>query len=691
VSGNEGRDGRPRWPARPAGIAYGGDYNPDQWPEEVWREDVTLMRQAGVNLVSVGVFSWSRLQPAPDRWDLGWLHRLLDLLYENGIAVDLATATASPPPWFIHAHRDALPVTSSGVRLEIGSRQHVCPSSPAFRDAAAVLLERLAVEFGDHPAVVMWHIGNEYGDHVRECFCDVSAAAFRSWLRDRYSTIEALNEAWTTAVWSGRFGGWDEVMPPRDAPGPRNPGQVLDWRRFSSDALLACFETERSILTRLTPDLPVTTNFMRLNDGIDHHRWAAREDIVSADLYPDPADPASEAEAALSHHLMRSLGGGPSGGRPWLLLEQARSAVDWRPVNLPKRPGLMRALSLAAVGRGADGIMFFQWRGARGGAEAFHSTMLPAGGTATRGWRDTVSLGAALGRLAEVAGSTVACDTALLLDWEAWWALELLGHPTEALCFADQVYRWHAPLHERNIALDVREPSDDLAGYRLAVAPNLFLLDAGAATALERWVEAGGVLVVGAMSGVVDPSYHVPSGPYPAVLRDLLGIRWEEVWPVAEGSVGVAFDDGSTARATVQRDALDLDAAEAVARYSDGDLAGWPAVTRRALGRGEVWYAGCVLDPAGTAWIVDAARRRAGVSPPLEVPAGVRVARRDSAGSAFLFCVNHGASPASVTVPADGTELLKGHEVRAGDRLMIAPLDAVVLRLPGTRRGSPQP
>ena len=668
---------RRHWPARPHGIAFGGDYNPEQWPEATWLEDVRLMGEAGVNLVTVGVFAWSRLQPGPDAWDFGWLDRLLDLLAANAIAVDLATATASPPPWFSLRHPDSLPVTAGGTRLGIGSRQHVCPSSPAFRAAAAVLVEQLATRYGKHPAVVMWHIGNEYADHVGQCFCDVSAADFRTWLRRRHGSLEALNKAWTTDVWSGRFGDWAEVMPPRDAPAPLNPAFVVDWRRFSSDALLACYEKERAILARLTPDLPVTTNFMRLNDGIDHRRWAASLDLVSADLYPDPADPASVEEAALCHDLMRSLGD----GRPWLLMEQARSAVDWRPVNMPKRPEQMRALSLAAVGRGADGIQFFQWRGSRGGPEAFHSAMLPVGGTETRGWRATTALGRELRLLGEVAGARVAPETALIVDWESWWALDTVGHPSQRLRYREQVLGWHRPLHAANLAIDVRGPEDDLSAYRLVVAPNLFMLDEGAAANLGRFVERGGILVVGPFSGVVDRHHRIPAGPHPGLLRDLLGVTWEEVWPIPDDeSVAVGFASGERCRAVIWRDALDLAGAEALAAYVDGELAGWPAITRQVRGSGEAWYVGAVLDEPGMVTVIEQARRAARVEPVADVPRGVSAMRREGPGARYLFLVNFAAAGLDMPVARAGVDLLTGAALVAGTTLRLEPRGAAVIR-----------
>ncbi|MEP6752010.1 MAG: beta-galactosidase, partial [Candidatus Dormiibacterota bacterium] len=284
------------------------------------------MREAGVNLVSLGIFAWSRLEPEEGRFAFDWLDRIMNLLHEGGVSVDLATATASPPPWMAHAHPEMLPVLADGVRLWPGARQHYCPSSPIYREGTRRLVDALATRYAEHPALVMWHVGNEYACHVPACFCDISARAFRAWLKDRYVDIDGLNRAWGTDFWSQRYSAWDEVLPPRRTPTWPNPSQELDFMRFSSDELLACYEIEHRVLTELSPNVPVTTNFMRFFKPLDYWKWAEREDIVTDDVYQDPLDPEAGMRSAMAGDLMRSLGH----GKPWLLMEQSPNRVNWR-------------------------------------------------------------------------------------------------------------------------------------------------------------------------------------------------------------------------------------------------------------------------------------------------------------------------------------------------------------------------
>lgn len=642
-------------------IWYGGDYNPEQWPEPVWDEDVTLMNRAGVNLATVGVFSWAHLEPREGEFDFAWLDRVLDKLHEGGVRVDLATATASPPPWLTHTYPEVLPVTEAGVRLSTGSRQQYCPSSPVYRRLASRLVSALAERYGTHPALELWHINNEYGCHVSRCYCDVSAEAFRGWLAARYGTIDALNAAWGTAFWSQRYSEFAEVYPPRAAPTFKNPTQVLDFDRFSSDELLDCFRMEKAILRAATPEVPVTTNFMGFFKGVDYWKWANEVDVVSDDCYPDPADPESPAYAAMVRDLVRSLGG----GRSWLLMEQAPSAVNWRRRNAAKPAGMNRALSYQSVARGADGILYFQWRQAAAGAEKFHSGMLPHVGTDTRVWREVERLGAELGELGAVVGTRVAADVAIVFDWDSWWSIEQEATPSD-ISYVQHVFAWYRELYRRTVTVDFVRPTDDLGRYRAVIVPSLFVASDEARRNLDAYARGGGRLLVTFQSAITDPNCHITPGGYLGELAETLGVRVEEFAPPAGSELaGSGLADpvpivlgGSliqSAEASLWSEYFHASGATVIASFEGGELAGWPAITRNEHEKGRAWYTATLPLKEGMRALLDDVLGDAGVSGVLAEPVpGVEAVRRGE----WVFLVNHGTAEASVALA--GSDILAG-------------------------------
>ncbi|WP_328747697.1 beta-galactosidase [Streptomyces sp. NBC_00285] len=657
----------------PEGIAYGGDYNPEQWPEEVWAEDVRLMREAGVNMVSVNIFAWALLEPREGEYDFTRLDKILGLLHENGIAADLATPTAAPPAWFFRKHPEALPVDKDGRRLSYGSRQTFCPSSPAYREAALRITGAVAARYADHPAVVMWHIHNEYGCHNAECHCDVSAASFRRWLRSRYGDLAALNDAWGTTFWSQWYYDWDEIIPPRATGAVPNPTHQLDWRRFCSDELLSLYKAEREVLREAAPSVPATTNFMVMYnfDALDYWRWAPELDFVSNDHYLRSTDPESEIDIALSGDIVRSLAGGP-----WLLMEHSTGAVNWQPVNRAKTAGELRRNALAHVARGADGIAYFQWRAAKAGAEQWHSAMLPHAGTDSQIWRDVVALGADLKALAEVRGSSSPASVAVAWDWNARWALELPSQPSESVRYLDVVRSWYEPLWRSGVAVDFVHPSADLSQYRLVLAPALYLVDDASAANLTGFAAGGGTLAVGFHSGAVDANCHIRLGGYPGAFRETLGVSTDEVFPLLPGET-LSLDGGGTASLWSER--VRLAGAEAVTSYGSGPLTGVPAVTRHTYGDGTAWYLATHPDPGTLAGLLDRIRTEAGVEPVRETPEGVEAVLRRGEDADYLFLINHGEGDASVQVAERATELLTARSIEGG-LVTVAPGDVVVVR-----------
>ncbi|MCD0442933.1 beta-galactosidase [Glycomyces sp. A-F 0318] len=636
-------------------IRYGGDYNPEQWPEEVWHEDVRLMREAGVNLVSLGIFNWGVVEPAPGEYDWDGLDRIIALLHANGIGVDLGTPTSAPPSWLRRAHPEIRLVDADGRALASGSRHGVCPSHPVYAEACASIVEQLAARYGSHPAVRMWHLHNEYGWANVQCYCEASAAAFRGWLAEKYGDADRLNEAWGTAFWGLVYRSFDEVEAPAAAPPGVNPALQLDWRRFSVDAHIANYRMQRAIIARYS-EAPATTNFMVPNcKDMDYFRWAPEVDVVSNNHYliAERAEP--EIELAMSADLTRAV----AGGGPWMVMEHSTSAVNWQPRNIAKTPGQMRRNSLAHVARGADGLMFFQWRASRAGAEKFHSAMLPHGGTDTRVWRDVVALGSDLERLSPAVGAAVAAEVAVLWDWESWWALELEWRPSVELGFRERIEAYYGSLWRQHVTVDFAHPEADLGRYKAVVAPSSYLLTAEAAKNLRGYVEGGGHLLVSYFSGIVDEHDTVHPGGHAAVLRDVLGLWVEEFHPLREGA-RLALTSGATGR--IWSEHVRLDGAEAVAAFADGPDAGRPAVTRHRVGAGTAWYVATALDDAvddraaGLRELLAAVLDGAGVERPAGVPDRVEHVRRGP----LSFLINH--SDQDATVPG-----LRGTDVLTGD------------------------
>lgn len=641
-------------------IRFGADYNPEQWPRDVWDEDVRLMKVAGITTATVGVFSWARLEPRPGHFDFEWLDVVMDKLHGAAVRVCLATATASPPPWLAFQYPGSLPVTAEGTQLGVGSRQQYSPSSSEYREHAVRLVEKLAQRYRQHPALESWHVNNEYGCHVARSHDPESAAAFRRWLEARYGSVEALNEAWGTDVWSQRYGSFGEVSTPGAMPATVNPLHALDFDRFSSDALRELYLAELAVLRRVSPGVPVTTNFMGFHKDVDYWSWAPYIDFVSDDHYPDPGSPDAYLRAAATRDLMRSLGG----GKPWILMEQATSAVSWRARNAPKPSGLHRVHSLQAIARGADGILHFQWRAARSGAEKFHSAIIPHGGEETRIFRESADLGAEIAALSadhEVLGREVPASVAIVVDWDSWRAVEQEANPT-TISYVDTMLEWYRPFLRRGITVDFVAPCASLQPYALVVVPVQQVASRRALEVLAEHVTAGGTLLVTYQSGILDENLQAYLGGYLGPLQDTLGVHVEEFAPLAAAGdlhtgapaetelASVTLTGELAGTAELWQEIVIPRDAEVLASFGDGFAAGQPAVTRRPhpSGSGGVgWYV--ATQPGRTLLdkIVARALEDATVSGLLDEPKdGFEAVRRGST----LFLLNHTNKPVRLVV-----------------------------------------
>ena len=603
-----------RWPQPLAGqqarIWYGGDYNPDQWPEEVWDDDVRLMKKAGVNLVSVGIFSWAKIETSEGVYDFDWLDRIISKLGEAGIAVDLASATASPPMWLTQAHPEVLWKDYRGDVCQPGARQHWRPTSPVFREYALKLCRAMAEHYKDNPYVVAWHVSNEYGCHNRFDYSEDAERAFQKWCEERYGTIDAVNDAWGTAFWAQRMNDFSEIVPPRFIGDGNfmNPGKLLDFKRFSSDALKAFYIAERDTLAEITPDLPLTTNFMVSATGsvLDYDDWGREVDFVSNDHYFIPGE-AHLDELAFSASLIDGI----ARKDPWFLMEHSTSAVNWRPVNYRKEPGQLVRDSLAHVAMGADAVCYFQWRQSKAGAEKFHSAMVPHAGSDTKLFRGVCELGAALKTLSDAGVQDTElkrADTAILFSAESEWATRSETLPSMKLNHWHDVRDWYRGYLDAGARADVVPLAYDWSGYQTIVLPTVIALSDEDTRRIADFAENGGTVIVGYATGLIDEHFHIGLGGYPGagngLLRDMLGIRSEEFNILGEEAedepAEIGLSNGLTTRLW-QNDVTSVAPdTRVLATYvgtaaADWELDGVPAITSHPHGQGAAIYVGCDL------------------------------------------------------------------------------------------------
>ena len=629
------------------------------------------MKKAGVNTVALAIFSWDRIQPQENRWDFGWLDRIIDKLGKAGIATDLASATATAPLWLYEKHPEVLPCDKFGHPVNAGSRQSWSPTSPVFKEYALTLCRKLAERYGANPYVTAWHMGNEYGWNNRNDYSDNALNAFRLWCERKYGTIGALNQAWGTTFWGQEMNSFDEVLIPRfmGADSMVNPGQKLDFERFGNDMLLDFYKAERDAIAEICPDKPFTTNFMVSTDQccMDYADWANEVNFVSNDHYFHEGGEMHLDELACSDALMDSF----ALGKPWYVMEHSTSAVQWKPLNMRKRKGETVRDSLAHVAMGADAINFFQWRASAFGAESFHSAMVPHAGEDTKLFRQVCELGETLQTLADagVQGSELErSDTAILFSAESEWATRSQTLPSMKLNHWHDVRDWYRAFLNAGSRADIMPLKYDWSDYKTVVLPTVLMLSAVDTRRLADFAAAGGRVVVGYATGLIDENFHTWLGGYPGagngLLRDMLGIRGEEFNILGSGVEGepeairlgaggeVAPEDaaalnGATTRlwqndVTVTGDRTQVLAMYAGEEADEWELDGMAAVTRNPYGAGEAYFVGCDLDVADLTKLIRTYLAAPAQSQQSQANTDVLHTVRKSADAAFDFYLPRG-------------------------------------------------
>lgn len=621
-------------------ILYGGDYNPNQWPKEIWEEDMRIFKKAEINSATINVFSWAKIQPSEDEYYFEELDDIVEMLSQDKYDIILATSTASLPAWMVKKYPEVARTDYEGRHHKFGQRHNACPNSLVYQKYASKLAGKLAERYGNNPYVTCWHINNEYGG---ECYCENCEKAFRVWLKKRYQTIEALNQAWNLEFWGHTIYEWDEIVLPNalsegiGSDKTAFAGISIDYRRFNSDSMLENYKMERDAIRRYDADTPITTNLMGTYKNLDYFKWAKEMDLVSWDNYPSYNTPLSYT--AMCHDLMRGL----KDGQPFMLMEQTPSQQNWQPYNSLKRPGKMRAQSYQTIAHGADTIQFFQLRRSVGACEKFHGAVIEhVGHENTRVFREVRELGNELQKLGdEFLGSTIDSKVGIIFDWENYWALEYTSGPNKDLKYVDQIHQYYQYFYTKNIPVDMISVDSDLSKYDMVVAPVLYMMKAGLAERITAFVENGGHFVTTFMSGIVNESDNVYLGGYPGPLREIAGIWVEEIDALApEQKNGVEFADGNIYTCQLLCDIIHLEGAETVAAYKKDFYGNTPAITKNTYGKGTVWYVGTQVEQTGLTHLLNQVIEGTEAKPICSNGEGLEITKRDTDKASFYFVIN---------------------------------------------------
>jgi len=657
-------------------ILYGGDYNPNQWPKEIWQEDMNLFKKANINSATINVFSWSKIQPSENIYFFDELDEIIELLSKNCIDIVLGTSTAATPAWMYRKYPEVARVDFEGRRHKFGQRHNACPNSSVYQKYSALLAKKLAERYGNNEHIVCWHVNNEYGG---ECFCDNCEKAFHIWLKDKYKTVEMLNNAWNMEFWGHIVYDWDEIVLPNALSEAINynntafAGISIDYRRFNSDSMLENYKAERDAIREIDLSTPITTNMMGTYKNLDYFKWAKELDIVSWDNYPSYDTPWSFT--AMRHDLMRGLK-----GIPFMLMEQTPSQQNWQPYNSLKKPGQMRAQSYQSIAHGADTVQFFQLRRSVGGCEKFHGAVIEHVGTEnTRVFREVTELGEELKRLgSQLIGADNHAEVGIIFDWDNYWALEYTSGPNKDLLYVDQIHQYYNYFYEKNIPVDMIPIDADFSKYKAVIAPVLYMIKDGMQESLDKYVADGGVLLTGFMSGIVNESDNVHLGGYPGPLRKIAGIWVEEIDALAPTQSNLlVFSDGTKATCTMLCDIIHLEGAISLADYGSNFYANSPAVTRNMYGKGAVYYIGTQPDKGALTKILNQVSESIGCSSLVSVKTNLSVTKRIKGDVEYCFIIN--LHDESLPLPKEFVgkiDILSGN--RLSNNTILQPFDVII-------------
>lgn len=673
-------------------LMLGVCYYPEQWPEEMWEDDMIRMRETGISLIRVGEFAWSIFEPSEGNYQFKDFDYMLRLAHKHGLKVIIGTPTATPPAWLTEKYPEVLNATIEGHSLHHGLRRHTNYTSTTYHRLSAAITEQLVMHYKDNPAVVGWQLDNEFNCEISEFYSEADHKAFRRWVQQRYGTLEKLNDAWGTTFWSQTYSSWEQIYLPRLVPGGRqpNPHLALDEKRFISDSVIAFAKIQADIIAEHAPHHFITTN--GLFGHLDSHRLTKELlDFFSYDSYPqfstifsDPAEERPLADRSWSQTLstVRSI------SRQFCIMEQQAGAGGWvNKMDMPSpRPGQMRLWSYQSIAHGANLVVYFRWRTATFGQEIYWHGLNDYSNLPNRRLAEAAKVGEEIQQISEaLCSTTYQAEVAILRDYHNEWDGEYdISHGPFGWKSGKE---WYKALTRSHIPSDIVYINEEttlaeLQRYKLLVYPHPAIMSKSTAQLLEAYVVSGGHIVFGCRSGYKDQRGHCYMLPFPGMLSTLTGVTLEE-YTVIKGTRAATTATTIDQQTTLQTVSFNeiiapfSSTVDVIATYDQEYYEGKPALTRNRFGKGSAWYYGSVFTEQVAQFILQQFEEISSPAPWLELPEEVELAVRGNEAQQYYFILNYSDIPATINVLEPARDLLTSAKLHGQHQL--AAYDVLIL------------
>lgn len=668
-------------------LLHGGDYNPDQWLDypDILKDDLRLMKLANVNTMTVGIFAWSALEPTEGNYNFEWLDKIIDDVYNQGGRVILATPSGARPAWLSEKYPEVLRTNDRREKMLHGGRHNHCFSSPIYREKTQKMNYKLAERYGNHPALIMWHVSNEYSG---DCHCELCQENFRDWLKNKYKTIENVNKAWWGPFWSHTYTDWSQIESPSSIGENAVHGLNLDWKRFVTDQTIDFYENEAKPLRELTPNVPITTNFMADTDdlipfqSLNYEKFSKHVDILSWDCYPawhndweTTKDLATKV--GFINDLYRSLK-----QQPFLIMECTPSGVNWHNVNKAKRPGMHTLASMQLLAHGSDSVLYFQWRKSRGSSEKFHGAVLDHDNSEeNRVFKEVSQVGEILDKIKEIKGSMKQSKVAIIYDWENDWALkDAQGFGKESRRYPQTLQSHYKYFWDKNISVDVVTPQQDLSKYSLVVAPMMYMMTEETMDRFRDYVKNGGVLVGSYLSGLVNETDLTYLGGWPKTLQETYGIDAKEIdtlYPKDKNSIKFGNESFEVVDYCTIIEAKE---AEVLAKYEEDFYKNTPAITKNNLEKGKAYFIGARTNQEFLSKFYDEIVKDLHINEVEDFisEGGISIQIRENKDAKYYFVMNFTEEEKNIGIKGSYLNLISGKMM---ERLnLMKPYDVYVLK-----------